>query len=268
MSIFSENLLNRTGRRLRRWWQQRLLRRTRIPLNLWEQVLQEIPLLQRLTGRERQQLRKLASLFLHDKQISGAGGQQVDEFMRVYIAAQACLMILKLHLENYTGWSEVIVYPDTFVVDREEIDSSGVVHTSREALGGEAWGQGPVILSWADACPAAQIQTSGSNVILHEFAHKLDMQNGVANGMPPLHKGMVRTRWTRAFSQAYDDLCQRLREHQYVPINSYAATDPGEFFAVTSEYFFAHPHPLKHLYPAVYAELRRYYRQDPLPDVP
>jgi hypothetical protein len=251
-------------KRLYRTWLQHVLLRSRIPYPLWHDSIASVPVLSSLDPREQHRLRRLASLFLHEKTITGAGGLSVDSSMRVYIAAQACLLILNLDLDYFRGWSEVIVYPDTFVVSREEYDSSGVVHETRRALAGEAWRRGPVILSWSDARAGASPHGPASNVILHEFAHKLDMLNGAANGMPPLHYGMVREAWTAALSQAYESLYHQVERHHHTAIDPYAAESPAEFFAVLTEVFFQQPERLNHLYPDVYRQLRLYYRQDPL----
>ncbi|MGD8629880.1 MAG: zinc-dependent peptidase [Gammaproteobacteria bacterium] len=249
---------------LYRAWLQHVLLRSRITYPLWHDTIASVPVLSYLDPQEQHRLRRLASLFLHEKTITGAGGLSVDSSMRVYIAAQACLLILNLDLEYFRGWSQVIVYPDTFVVSREEYDSSGVVHETRRALAGEAWRRGPVILSWSDARAGASPHGPASNVILHEFAHKLDMLNGAANGMPPLHYGMVREAWTATLSQAYENLYHQVERHHHTAIDPYAAETPAEFFAVLTEVFFQQPERLNHLYPDVYRQLRLYYRQDPL----
>ena len=251
-------------KRLYRAWLQHVLLRSRIPYPLWHDSIASAPVLSSLDRREQRRLRRLASLFLHEKTITGAGGLSVDSSMRVYIAAQACLLILNLDLEYFRGWSEVIVYPDTFVVSREESDSSGVIHEIHRALAGEAWRRGPVNQSWSDARAGASPHGPASNVILHEFAHKLDMLNGAPNGMPPLHYGMVREEWTAALSQAYESLYQQVERHHHTAIDPYAAESPAEFFAVLTEVFFQQPERLNHLYPDVYWQLRLYYRQDPL----
>jgi len=250
-------------KRLHRAWLQHALYRSRIPYPLWQACLKSAPTLARLDKEEQHRLRKLASLFLHEKTITGAGNISVDETMRITIAAQACLLILNLGLDYFEGWSEVIVYPDTFIVTREETDTAGVIHQTRSGLGGEAWDRGPVILSWADAKPGAHPHGSAANVILHECSHKLDMLNGTANGMPPLHANMRRENWTAALSQAYDNLYQQLERHHHTAIDPYAAESPAEFFAVLTEVFFEQPARLKHLYPDVYDQLHLFYRQDP-----
>lgn len=250
--------------RLHRAWLQHILYRSRIPYPVWHDVISSVPVLSCLDHQEQHRLRKLSSLFLHDKTISGVGGFDIDDKKRIYIAAQACLLILNLKLEYFHGWHEIIVYPDTFVIKREEYDDSGVVHETRRTLAGEAWGRGPVILSWSDARPNSHSHGPASNVILHEFAHKLDMLNGTANGMPPLHKNMVRKQWTKSLSHAYDKLYHQIERHHHTSIDPYAATNPAEFFAVLTEVFFEKPALLHKLYNDVYHQLCLYYRQDPL----
>jgi Mlc titration factor MtfA (ptsG expression regulator) len=249
---------------IQRWRKQHLLRNGRISPDLWERSVGDVLEHYRLNQRELGRLRELASLFLHNKSITGAGGLVVDASMRVDIAAQACLLVLNLDLDYFEGWSEVIVYPDTFMVTREERDPAGVIHESRRALGGEAWSHGPVILSWADARSGSHPHGPGSNVILHEFAHKLDMLNGAANGMPPLHADMVRENWTAALSGAYESLYLQIERHHHTEVDPYAAESPAEFFAVFSEVFFEQPVGLQQWYPDVYEQLRLFYRQDPL----
>ena len=249
---------------LRRAWLQHVLFRARIPWHLWQAGTRDSRALAHIERRDLYRLRKLASLFLHEKTISGAQGLVVDDLMRVQIAAQACLLIMNLDLEYFRGWVEVIVYPDTFLVDREEYDDSGVVHRDHRALAGESWHRGPVILSWSDARPGADPHGPEHNVILHEFAHKLDMLNGNANGMPALHRGMNRTEWTEAFTRAYEHLCHQVDRHHHTPIDPYATENPAEFFAVTTEVFFQEPARLHGAYPGVYRQLSLYFRQDPL----
>ena len=249
---------------LRRWRKQKLLRDKRIPIALWEKVVEDALAHYRLDHLDLHRLRELASLFLHRKVIDGAGGLEMDAYKRAIIAAEACLLILNMDLDDYDGWLEVIVYPDSFVITREQQDEIGVVHEQRAVLGGEAWSRGPVILAWDDARPGAGPHGPGSNVILHEFAHKLDMLNGAANGMPPLHAGMDRHAWTRAFGDAYGQLQAQISRHHRTRIDPYGAENPAEFFAVVTEEFFEMPDRLHNGYPDLYTQLSLFYRQDPL----
>jgi len=167
-------------------------------------------------------------------------------------------------LNAYDGWVEIVVYPGAFRVRREAVDEFGIVHEEARALSGESWGRGPVILSWEDVQRDSFTPQPGRNVVIHEFAHKLDMQNGRANGMPPLPPGMPVEEWTAALSEAYARLQQHLADNQRPAIDPYAATDPAEFFAVVCEYFFTDPQTLRTHCSAVYEQLRGYFRQNPL----
>ena len=218
-----------------RWREQRQLRQNRIPAALWQRVIEDSLAGFHLDQHELQQLRELASLFLIRKAVNGAGGLEVDDYMRAVIASNACLLILKLDLDYFDGWVEVIVYPDAFVVTREVRDETGVVHKRRTVLGGEAWGRGPLILSWKDARPGVHPHGLGSNVILHEFAHKLDMLDGSADGTPPLHPDMELRAWIDTFTETYNSLRKRIEQHHRTKIDPYAAENPAEFFAVVSE---------------------------------
>ena len=244
---------------LRRWWHQRIIRRAALDPALWEKTLESLPFMRGLTAEERARLRDTVILFLHDKSIRGAAGLQIDAGMQLMIAAQACILVLNLDIDYFRGWVEVIVYPDEFVPTIEYTDDDGIVHVHREPRTGEAWLKGPVILSWADIAQT----TGGVNVVIHEFAHKLDMLNGDANGFPPLHADMSRSAWANAFSAAYADFCRRVDADGDVTIDPYAAESPGEFFAVVSETFFNMPQAVLDAYPQVYAQLRDFYRQDP-----
>ena len=254
--------------RIQRWRKQNLLRHSRIPLGIWEQVVANALAHYHLTPHELQSLRELSSLFLHYKTISSAGGLEIDAYMRAVIAAEACLLILYLDLDYYDGWIEIIVYPDSFVVTREGQDDIGVVQEQRSVLGGESWSRGPVILAWEDARPGARPHGSCSNVILHEFAHKLDMLDGAANGIPPLHANMDRSGWTTIFTHAYSDLQQQVIRHHRTRIDPYGAENPAEFFAVVTEEFFECPLRLHDWHPDVYRQLSLFYRQDPLHRLP
>ncbi|MEA1888578.1 MAG: M90 family metallopeptidase [Pseudomonadota bacterium] len=251
--------------KLKRWYRSTVLRDTRISFQLWQQSTVNLFLFNRLSTKQLTRLRKLTGLFLHEKHFTGAAGMELTEKMLVQIAAQACLLILNRNFSDFDGWHEIIVYPDAFIVEYEHIDEAGVIHSAERTLGGEAWGRGPVILSWVDADPDRQkTRHFGSNVVLHEFAHKLDMLNGVANGMPVLNNDMKREDWTRIFSHAYDRLLRELEHGRHVSIDPYAGQSPAEFFAVVSEYFFMAPEYLNKHYPGIYGEMSLYYRQNPL----
>ncbi len=247
-----------------RWQERRRLPHALIPAALWQRVVEDSLACFHLEQNELHRLRQLASLFLLRKAVNGAGGFEVDNYMAAVIAANACLLILELDLDYYDGWVEVIVYPEAFVVTREVRDDIGVVHKKRSVLGGEAWSRGPLILSWKDARPGANGHGEGSNVIVHEFAHKLDMLDGAADGTPPLHPDMELRDWIDTFTETYNYLRERIEKHRGTIIDPYAAENPAEFFAVVSEEFFAAPGQLQKHHADVYQQLRLFYRQDPL----
>ncbi|MCG6966347.1 MAG: zinc-dependent peptidase [Chromatiaceae bacterium] len=247
-----------------RWRLRRALARHPLPAAEWHRLTGGIGCLHGLSAEEKARLRERVAVFLEHKTLNGVQGLELTRTMRLQIAAQACLPILNLGLDYYAGWHEVVVYPDSFRVRHPISDDSGVVSEHEQILSGEAWQQGPLILAWSDIQRDLDHHEPGSNVIIHEFAHKLDMLNGRANGMPPLHADMQPKAWSDTLSAAYQALQDRLEHHQRAGINPYGATSPAEFFAVLSEYFFTAPHQLLHDCPEVYHQLRQYYRQDPL----
>ncbi len=224
-------------------------------------MLERYPFTRALSAEERTRLRERVILFLHEKSIVGAGGLVVRDEMRMSIAAQACMLILNLDLEYYRGWVEIIVYPDEFVAEYDYVDEDGIAHHVEAPMTGESWLEGPVILSWADA--ELRGEDPGYNVVIHEFAHKLDMLNGDANGFPPLHPGMDREAWPRDFGAAYENFCGRVARGDPSAIDPYAAEHPAEFFAVLSEAFFETPAAVRAEYRDVYRQLAAFYRQDP-----
>ncbi len=248
---------------LRRFRTFLILRRHAIPDHEWHSVTQQLPLLASLDTREKVRLRVLTTLFIHKKSFSGVQGMTVTLSTKIVIAAQACLEVLELGIDAFEGWHEIIVYPGAFKVERDTRDENGLVHNNSNALSGESWMNGPVILSWENVERESYSLGHGHHVVLHEFAHKLDMLNGRANGMPPLHPDMSIAEWTDTLSAAYERLVKRV-EHHRGSINPYGATNPAEFFAVLSEYFFTAPNVLDESYPHVYQLLKSYFRQDPL----
>jgi len=235
------------------WRRRRVLGRHRIDAALWQRATRRLEF---LPGTPR--LKELVILFLAEKEFAGAHGIEVSDAMRVSIAAQACLPILELGLDWYRGWRGIVVYPGDFRVRRAETDEHGVVHEWDDELAGEAMPGGPVVLSWDAAA-----HDPAMNVVIHEFTHKLDMLNGAADGLPPLHPGMDRRAWAAAFERAYEGFCDALERGRDTWLDPYAAEHPSEFFAVASEAFFTDARETRRRYPDVYEQLALFYRQDP-----
>lgn len=246
-------------KRLRHWRERRIMHRYPIAERDWRHALAHCNPAQRLDAMDQARLRVLVTMFLRRKAIEPVQGLELATADRVLLATHACVPILELGLDWYTGWHSIIVYPDAFIPRREEADEAGVVHHTSDVLVGEAWSRGPVIVSWADVSGIGQ--TPGHNVVIHEMAHKLDMLNGSADGFPPLHRNMDRRAWSRVFTSAWHDL-QRLRDDgMALPVDAYALESPAEFFAVASEQFFETPAALQSGLPDVYAQMAAFYQR-------
>jgi len=240
-------------------WLDRLRARPRhprqaVPDPLWQQTLCDYPFLADLSLPEQQRLRELSSLFLEDKEFHGAQGLTITDAMALAIAAQACLPVLHhgtgdTPLHWYDDFVGIVVHPDEVVARRSWVDAAGVVHEWEEPLAGEAMPNGPVMLSWRDVRAASS--EAGYNVVIHEFVHKLDLRDGVADGCPPLPAGFLgyahprtaRAYWLDTLGRAYDEFREAViraeRFGEPAPwLDAYGAQSPDEFYAVTSEAYF------------------------------
>lgn len=246
----------------RTWRRARLLKRAQLDDDSWQRALARVALTRDFSADELRRLRELVILFLYEKSVETAGGVTVTEEMRLLIAIQACVPILNLGLDSYAGWYAVIVYPQQFRPQHEYVDDANVVHVDGDWKMGESWERGPVILSWEDVKNSGA--GDGFNLVIHEFAHKLDMLDGSINGAPALHPNMSLAEWSRVFTHAYADFCARVERAEAVGIDPYGAESPAEFFAVLSEAFFEIPLIVQQRYPQVYEQLALFYRQDPV----
>jgi MtfA peptidase len=183
--------------------------------------------------------------------------------MRVTIAAQACLLVLNRRSAPFPNLRQVLVYPGAFIVERVRPEPSGVLQEERNALSGESWTRGQVVLSWEATLNDAAIADDGRNVVIHEFAHQLDQEKGHANGAPWLGARDRYPRWSQVLAQEFALLQQAAYSGQPSLLAYYGATHPAEFFAVASEVFFEQPGAMEHLHPALYRELATLYRVDP-----
>lgn len=240
-----------------------------LPDSLWQGVA-DWPLLRGLSQEEVSLLREQAAWFLQQKTITPVADLQLDQTQRLQLAVQAVLPVLNLGFDALDNWQELVMYPSAFRVrdlQREILEGHlELEHEVVDELSGQACMDGPVVLSWEDTAISPWLD--GWNVVIHEIAHKLDMLNGDANGCPPLHGGMDFNAWKAAFEAAFADLNRLADSDEDCEFDLYAATDPAECFAVCSEYFFELPQVLIAHYPAVYAQLCLFYRQDPAKRLP
>ncbi|MCI4567556.1 M90 family metallopeptidase [Lysobacter sp. CFH 32150] len=231
--------------------------------DLWRAARERVPWVAALDHERDTRLHALASRFLAAKTITPVAGLSLDDTQRVQLAALCCLPLLEFGNEGLRGWSQLIVYPDAFRVNRSHVDAAGVLHEWDDELIGEAWESGPVILSWADIEADLAAPREGFCVAVHEIAHKLDALDGALDGTPPLPRAWQRE-WARDFQLAYDTLAREVDAGRETAIDGYAAEAPEEFFAVCSEYHFSDPRLLREAMPMVASHLERFYGVSPL----
>ncbi|WP_459873169.1 M90 family metallopeptidase [Halomonas shantousis] len=258
-----------------KWWQQwketRFAARHPFPEPEWRQVRERLPLLRALSEEEAGRLGERAWRFMHHKRLSNPARLELEQADYLALAAQACLLTLGWEKSDaeaaFSNVHEVLLLPEAFRRQVEELDEAGVMHVYEDERVGETWYQGPIVITLPDLRASGDFD--GFNVVIHEFAHKLDMGNSMdADGFPPLPRDMSAGEWHRVFTATWDDLQSRLATGRPTPIDDYAATDPGECFTVSCEAFFAAPDALHAAYPELYALLKRYFRQDPLVRLP
>lgn len=242
----------------------RFFRRTPDPIAdpAWRTACVRVPWLASLRPERLARLRALATLFLQRKTITPLGGLALGEEDRVVLAALCCLPLLEFGAEGLHGWSQLLVYPDAFRAHRRHVDAAGVLHEWDDELIGEAWEQGPLVLSWADVRADLDEPDAGYCVAVHEMAHKLDALDGVLDGTPPLPRAW-QLEWASDFQRAFDDFARAVDEGATTAIDPYAAEAPEEFFAVCSEYHFSDPATLRTAMPEVAAQLERLYGPSP-----
>ncbi|MDN3922030.1 zinc-dependent peptidase [Roseateles violae] len=244
-----------------RWRESRALERHAIPDPLWELTLLRYPFLARRSAEDQAELRRLSSLFLASKEFHGVGGFVVTDEVALAVAAQACLPVLRLGLAWYEGFVGIVMHADEVVAQREFVDEDGVVHQYEEELAGEAMEGGPLMLSWSAMDGDGLEEDTVFNVVIHEFAHIIDMRDGIADGVPPLASGAARAAWLTVIEAEWQDFCERVDAGKDTLIDPYGAEALEEFFAVSVEAFFIAPEAMKKEQPALYRLLSDFFRQ-------
>jgi Mlc titration factor MtfA (ptsG expression regulator) len=224
----------------------------------WQRVRGITPWLLQLQDDRDAKLQVLAAGFLHQKTITPLAGLALDDDQRLQLAALCCLPLIGFGEQGWAGWSQLLVYPDAFRVQRSHTDAAGVLHEYEDELAGESWDAGPLILSWADVQADLAEPDAGFCVAIHEMAHKLDALDGEMDGTPPLPRAWQR-QWATDFQRRYDAFCEEVDAGHDTAIDPYASESPEEFFAVTSEYHFSAPALLQAEMPEVAAHLQRFY---------
>jgi hypothetical protein len=230
----------------------------------WQQTLiDRLPFVAQIPLAEQEQLKFLIKVFLADKEFYGCAGQEINDDIRVTVAAQACLLLLNQDRIPYPDLDSILVYPSTFVATREVANELGLVSTNHIAMLGESWSQGKVVLAWDNVQKSVMNLQDGHNVVLHEFAHQLDHESGSTNGAPILSTRGAYKSWAHVFGEEFDELQKDAVRGRHSLLDHYGATNPAEFFAVATETFFERPREMAAYHQELYQQLKDYYQLDP-----
>ncbi len=230
----------------------------------WRRIIQKrMPYFRKMPAHLQLQLKEHIQIFLAEKTFVGKNGVEITDDVKVTIAAQACLLLLNRKTDYYPKLKTILVYPRAFVKQNNVSGADGVHYTQHSALAGESWSFGKIVLSWQDTIDGAHVPHDGRNVVIHEFAHQLDQEDGFANGAPILGMDQNYESWSDVFSQQYSLLVNQAQRGEPSIFDYYGATNPAEFFAVASEVFFEKADALKLEHPRLYKQLSTYYRVDP-----
>ena len=248
------------------WLRERRRERTRrheFPAAWREIVERNVSFTRYLSPADQRELEGDVQVFLSEKHFDAAGGLKMTDEIRVTIAAQACILLLHRKTDCYPGLYSIIVYPHAYVAPQTVQVARGIITEGVQPRLGESWTRGAVVLSWDDVRSGAADIHDGHNVVFHEFAHQLDSQNGEMDGAPILSDHSMYATWARVLGQEYERLQHDTALGRETLLDQYGATNPAEFFAVATEFFFEKPQQLRERLPQLYDELRRYYKQDP-----
>lgn len=247
------------------WREYKRAKVKRLPFKKqWRKIIQQrMPYFKKMPTHLQLQLKQHIQVFLSEKKFVGNNGVIITDEIRVTIAAQACLLLLNRKTDYYPKLATILVYPRAFVKRHQIQNSDGVHFTQNLAMSGESWGFGRIVLSWQDTLDGAYFPEDGHNVVIHEFAHQLDQEDGFANGAPILGKGQNYDCWSDVFTAQFEQLKHQVKGGSRSIFDYYGATNPAEFFAVASEVFFEKSQALSHEHPKLYQQLALYYRVDP-----
>lgn len=248
-------------------WFRNLMRRKELlssPLKEeWRKIISgNVPIYRRVPGEFRSELHGLINVFLSEKNFEGCGGLQITDEIRLCVAAQACILLLNRKTNFFPTLSTVLIYPGVYFAKGPRRIGNQMIEDETTRLG-ESWTGGTVVLSWDHVKHEAVSLNDGQNVVLHEFAHQLDQEDGVANGLPVLGNGTNYIEWARILSGEYENLKFEVARGVRDVIDAYGATNPAEFFAVATETFFEIPERMKARHPDLYEEFKKYYNLDP-----
>ena len=230
----------------------------------WLAILRRnVPYYEQLAPPDQEELRGNIQVFVAEKNIEGCGGLAMTDEIKVTVAAFACILLLHRRHDFYPRLQTVVVYPDAYPAPVQRRVAGPVVFEGQEIRAGESWRTGAVVLSWNHVQHHPSVPGIGHNVALHEFAHQLDLEDGAVDGAPALPTGSRYAAWARILGREFETLSRDAAAGRPTVLDVYGATEPAEFFAVATECFFERPQPLRERHPALYGELKQFYRQDP-----
>ena len=227
-------------------------------------IRKNVPYYSALPAEDREALQGSIQVFLSEKKFEGCGGLEITDEIRLTIAAQACILLLGRPSDFYPTLRTILVYPRAYVAHVKHRQPDGIFETEgvQQRLG-ESWSHGSIVISWDDVVRGASDIHDGHNLIFHEFAHQLDLESGTTDGAPILPKRSMYISWARILSREFKSLINSIMTNRPSLLDKYGATNPAEFFAVTTEYFFEKPVELKSLHPELYEQLQLFYGRDP-----
>jgi Mlc titration factor MtfA (ptsG expression regulator) len=228
----------------------------------WRRVFLRLPLYRAISVEDQRELTGHVHVFLNEKRFEGARGFVVTDEVALLISAQACLLLLHRDTDYFPRLRSIIVYPDTYVAPRRERRGTWIESEREDVLHGESWNQGVVVLSWKQTQRSAS-QLDGNNLVLHEFAHQLDEEDGHANGAPILGSHIDPVTWAHVMREEYESLRIAATFGHETLLDYYGAESPAEFFSVATESFFERGREFRQWHPALYEQLKLYYQQDP-----
>jgi Mlc titration factor MtfA (ptsG expression regulator) len=217
----------------------------------------------RLSEDDRRELFGHARVLLDEKNFEGCGGFELTDEARLLVAAEASLLLLHRETDYFPALRSILLYPEAYIVPVQYETGGGLVVEEEVDHIGESWTTGSVILSWSDVLLGAGGRDRGCNVVLHEFAHQVDAENGEADGTPPIDDPDFRARWKGVFEREYERLCDLADKRRRTFIDEYGAEHPSEFFAVATEHFFMEPVQFSKRHAELYRVLAEFWRQDP-----
>ena len=225
-------------------------------------LIKNVSIYSLLPDELRKELHGRINIFLNEKTFIGHGGLIITDEICITIAGNACLLLLGQKKRHFAGFKNILVYPDTYVAKQVKYD--GLVQMNIEsARAGESWRRGPIVLSWADVLRGSLNHVDGHNVVIHEFAHKLDEENTTVDGLPVLRDNADYPQWAEVLNKEYASLLIRVEKGTNSEIDKYGATSPPEFFAVATESFFEKPVQMKKRLADLYQQLEKFYGLDP-----